>query len=84
MGKEVKLVWTVKEASTWLWCGFEDLFENEINKNVVGNTKEKLHAGSYVRVNVNIVGSQDTTGLMTSQELEMMAATLISPVDVPS
>ena len=33
-----------------------------------------------VRVKVNIVGSQDTTGLMTSQELEMMAATLISPV----
>ena len=29
---------------------------------------------------VNIVGSQDTTGLMTSQELESMAATLISPV----
>ena len=28
---------------------------------------------------VNIVGSQDTTGLMTSQELEMMAATVISP-----
>jgi len=32
-----------------------------------------------VRVNVNIVGSQDTTGLMTSQELEAMAATIISP-----
>jgi len=29
---------------------------------------------------VNIVGSQDTTGLMTSQELEMMAATTISPI----
>jgi len=28
---------------------------------------------------VNIVGSQDTTGLMTSQELEAMAATVISP-----
>jgi aconitate hydratase 2/2-methylisocitrate dehydratase len=38
-----------------------------------------LHAGSDVRVNVNIVGSQDTTGLMTSQELEAMAATIISP-----
>ena len=38
-----------------------------------------LHAGSDVRVKVNIVGSQDTTGLMTSQELEMMAATVISP-----
>ena len=29
---------------------------------------------------VNIVGSQDTTGLMTSQELESMAATTISPI----
>ena len=29
---------------------------------------------------MNIVGSQDTTGLMTSQELEMMAATTISPI----
>ena len=54
--------------------------EKIFNKNVVGNTKEKLHSGSYVRVNVNIVGSQDTTGLMTSQELEMMAATTISPI----
>jgi aconitate hydratase 2/2-methylisocitrate dehydratase len=26
------------------------------------------------------VGSQDTTGLMTSQELESMAATVISPI----
>ncbi|NQZ48463.1 MAG: bifunctional aconitate hydratase 2/2-methylisocitrate dehydratase, partial [Erythrobacter sp.] len=39
-----------------------------------------LHAGSDVRVEVNIVGSQDTTGLMTSQELEAMAATVISPI----
>ncbi|MEM7523747.1 MAG: bifunctional aconitate hydratase 2/2-methylisocitrate dehydratase [Pseudomonadota bacterium] len=39
-----------------------------------------LHAGSDVRVKVNIVGSQDTTGLMTSQELETMAATVISPL----
>ena len=38
-----------------------------------------LHAGSDARVRVNIVGSQDTTGLMTSQELEAMAATVISP-----
>jgi len=38
-----------------------------------------LHAGSDVRVKVNIVGSQDTTGLMTSQELESMAATVVSP-----
>ena len=54
--------------------------EKIFNKNSVGTSGKTLHAGSYVRVNVNIVGSQDTTGLMTSQELEMMAATLISPV----
>ena len=54
--------------------------EKIFNKNSVGTSRNILHAGSYVRVKVNIVGSQDTTGLMTSQELEMMAATLISPV----
>ncbi|MEM6647067.1 MAG: bifunctional aconitate hydratase 2/2-methylisocitrate dehydratase [Bacteroidota bacterium] len=54
--------------------------ENIFNKNAVGTSGATLHAGSYVRVKVNIVGSQDTTGLMTSQELEMMAATVISPV----
>ena len=54
--------------------------EKIFNKNSVGTSRKILHAGSYVRVKVNIVGSQDTTGLMTSQELEMMAATLISPV----
>ena len=54
--------------------------EKIFNKNVVGNSKNTLHAGSYTRIKVNIVGSQDTTGLMTSQELEMMAATTISPV----
>ena len=44
--------------------------EKIFNKNAVGNTPGKiLHAGSDVRVEVNIVGSQDTTGLMTSQEL---------------
>ena len=54
--------------------------EKIFNKNAVGIAEGKtLHAGSDVRVNVNIVGSQDTTGLMTSQELEAMAATVISP-----
>ena len=54
--------------------------EKIFNRNAVGVTPgKKLHAGSDVRVKVNIVGSQDTTGLMTSQELEMMAATVISP-----
>ena len=54
--------------------------EKIFNKNALGTSGTILHAGSYVRVKVNIVGSQDTTGLMTSQELEMMAATIISPV----
>ncbi|MEM8569033.1 MAG: bifunctional aconitate hydratase 2/2-methylisocitrate dehydratase, partial [Bacteroidota bacterium] len=54
--------------------------EKIFNKNAVGTSGATLHAGSYVRVEVNIVGSQDTTGLMTSQELEMMAATIISPI----
>ena len=54
--------------------------EKIFNRNAVGVTPgQVLHAGSDVRVQVNIVGSQDTTGLMTSQELEMMAATVISP-----
>ncbi|WP_353148296.1 bifunctional aconitate hydratase 2/2-methylisocitrate dehydratase [Chryseobacterium sp.] len=54
--------------------------EKIFNRNAVGTTPGKvLHAGSDVRVKVNIVGSQDTTGLMTSQELESMAATVISP-----
>ncbi|MFN6013831.1 MAG: bifunctional aconitate hydratase 2/2-methylisocitrate dehydratase, partial [Flavobacteriales bacterium] len=55
--------------------------EKIFNRNAVGNTPGKvLHAGSDVRVEVNIVGSQDTTGLMTAQELESMAATVISPI----
>ena len=55
--------------------------EKIFNKNAVGTTEGiVLHAGSDVRVEVNIVGSQDTTGLMTSQELEAMAATTISPI----
>ncbi|PVH26816.1 bifunctional aconitate hydratase 2/2-methylisocitrate dehydratase [Sphingobacterium corticibacter] len=55
--------------------------EKIFNKNAVGVTPGKvLHAGSDVRVQVNIVGSQDTTGLMTAQELEAMAATVISPI----
>lgn len=55
--------------------------EKIFNKNAVGNTPGKiLHAGSDVRVEVNIVGSQDTTGLMTAQELESMAAKVISPI----
>ena len=54
--------------------------EKIFNANARGVASDKpLHAGSDVRVQVNIVGSQDTTGLMTSQELEAMAATVLSP-----
>jgi len=55
--------------------------EKIFNANAVGVlSDDPLHAGSDVRVKVNIVGSQDTTGLMTAQELEAMAATVLSPV----
>ncbi len=55
--------------------------EKIFNKNAVGSREGAvLHEGSDVRVNVNIVGSQDTTGPMTVQELEAMAATVISPI----
>ena len=54
--------------------------EKIFNANAMGTATDKpLHAGSDVRVKVNIVGSQDTTGLMTSQELEAMAATVLAP-----
>jgi aconitate hydratase 2/2-methylisocitrate dehydratase len=54
--------------------------EKIFNRNAVGvNSKTPLHSGSDVRVKVNIVGSQDTTGPMTCQELEAMAASTISP-----
>ncbi len=54
--------------------------EKIFNRNARGVTPGKvLHAGSDVRVLVNVVGSQDTTGPMTAQELEAMAATVISP-----
>jgi aconitate hydratase 2/2-methylisocitrate dehydratase len=55
--------------------------EKIFNNNAVGVASDTpLHAGSDVRVKVNIVGSQDTTGPMTSQELEAMAASVISPI----
>ena len=54
--------------------------EKIFNRNALGvSTDKPLLAGSNVRVRVDIVGSQDTTGLMTSQELEAMAATKIAP-----
>ncbi len=55
--------------------------EKIFNNNLVNLEDDGvLHAGSDVRVKVNIVGSQDTTGPMTVQELEAMAATVISPI----
>ena len=54
--------------------------EKIFNKNSVIKNEKNLNAGSDIRVKVNIVGSQDTTGLMTCQELESMAATSISPI----
>lgn len=55
--------------------------EKIFNNNAVGVPEGTvLHAGSDAMVKVNIVGSQDTTGPMTVQELEAMAATVISPV----
>ncbi|WP_321276516.1 bifunctional aconitate hydratase 2/2-methylisocitrate dehydratase [Thiomicrorhabdus indica] len=54
--------------------------EKIFNRNALGvKSSTPLHTGSDIRVKVNIVGSQDTTGLMTAQELEAMAATVISP-----
>jgi len=53
--------------------------EKIFNSNLIDKRDKNLYAGSNVRVKVNIVGSQDTTGLMTAQELEAMAATKISP-----
>ena len=54
--------------------------EKIFNNNALGvDDGTVLHAGSDVRVQVNIVGSQDTTGPMTVQELEAMAAEVISP-----
>ncbi|MBE1287635.1 MAG: bifunctional aconitate hydratase 2/2-methylisocitrate dehydratase [Alteromonadaceae bacterium] len=54
--------------------------EKIFNRNAIGvKSATPLHTGSDVRVKVNIVGSQDTTGPMTCQELEAMAASKISP-----
>ena len=53
--------------------------EKIFNLNLIDKKNKNLYSGSDVRVKVNIVGSQDTTGLMTAQELESMAATKISP-----
>ncbi|MEN8765859.1 MAG: bifunctional aconitate hydratase 2/2-methylisocitrate dehydratase [Wenyingzhuangia sp.] len=80
LGMEIPLVYASSKEISIEGQGLTAV-EKIFNKNAVGNTPGKiLHAGSDVRVEVNIVGSQDTTGLMTSQELESMAATVISPI----
>lgn len=80
LGIEAPLVYAPAKEITHAGQGLTAV-EKIFNKNAVGVTsKDPLHAGSDVRVKVNIVGSQDTTGLMTSQELEAMAATVISPI----
>jgi len=79
LGVEVPAVYAASKEISHEGQGLTAV-EKIFNQNAVGVTPGKvLHAGSDVRVKVNIVGSQDTTGLMTSQELEMMAATVISP-----
>lgn len=80
LGVEATLVFAPNKEITVEGQGLTAV-EKIFNRNAVGVTPGKiLHAGSDVRVTVNIVGSQDTTGLMTAQELEAMAATVISPL----
>jgi aconitate hydratase 2 / 2-methylisocitrate dehydratase len=79
LGQELKSAFAASKEITHEGQGLTAV-EKIFNKNARGvATTADLHAGSDVRVKVNIVGSQDTTGLMTSQELEAMAATVISP-----
>ena len=80
LGVEVPVVFAPSKEISHKTQGLTAV-EKIFNKNAVGSTPGTvLHAGSDVRVKVNIIGSQDTTGLMTSQELESMAATIISPI----
>ncbi|MEM9710300.1 MAG: bifunctional aconitate hydratase 2/2-methylisocitrate dehydratase [Pseudomonadota bacterium] len=79
LGVELKSAFAASKEITHADQGLTAV-EKIFNRNAVGvKDGTVLHAGSDVRVQVNIVGSQDTTGLMTSQELEAMAATVISP-----
>ena len=83
LGQELKSAYAASKEVSAEGQGLTAV-EKIFNRNARGNTPGKtLHAGSDVRVQVNVVGSQDTTGPMTAQELEAMAATVISPsVDV--
>ena len=80
LGVEAPLIFALSKEISHEGQGLTAAVEKIFNANALGTTPGKvLHAGSDVRVKVNIVGSQDTTGLMTSQELEAMAATILSP-----
>ena len=79
LGKPMKPIFAHPEIVTNAKRGLTAV-EKIFNKNALGVSKDHpLLAGSDVRIKVNVIGSQDTTGLMTSQELESMAATQISP-----
>ncbi len=79
LGIEAPLVYAPSKEISFEGQGLTAV-EKIFNKNALGATPGvTLNAGSDVRVKVNIVGSQDTTGLMTAQELESMAATIIAP-----
>ncbi|MEL6550127.1 MAG: bifunctional aconitate hydratase 2/2-methylisocitrate dehydratase [Pseudomonadota bacterium] len=80
LGQELKSAFAASKEISHAGQGLTAV-EKIFNANAQGITPGKvLHAGSDVRVKVNIVGSQDTTGLMTMQELEAMAATVVSPL----
>jgi len=80
LGIATKLVYAASKEISHPGQGLTAV-EKIFNRNAVGVLSETdLHAGSDVRVKVNIVGSQDTTGPMTCQELEAMAAATISPL----
>jgi aconitate hydratase 2 / 2-methylisocitrate dehydratase len=80
LGVATKLVYATSKEISHEGQGLTAV-EKIFNNNAVGVLSDAaLHAGSDVRVRVNIVGSQDTTGPMTCQELEAMAASTISPL----
>ncbi len=80
LGVEMPLVFAPSKIVTNEGQGLTAV-EKIFNKNAVGVPEGTvMHAGSDARVQVNIVGSQDTTGLMTMQELEAMAAMVVSPI----
>lgn len=80
LGVEASVVYAASKEISHQGQGLTAV-EKIFNRNAVGVASETpLHAGSNVRVKVNIVGSQDTTGPMTCQELEAMAASTISPL----